>query len=1157
MVLYGKGYLAHEGARTGIAGAYGTVDASTIDILWIAVCASLVFLMQAGFLCLESGLTRSKNSINVAMKNMTDLGIATILFWLLGYGLMFGATRGGWFGASAFAPDLGSDDMWHATFFLFQVMFCSTAVTILSGAVAERMRFASYVLVAALVSLVIYPVFGHWAWNGLDAGRDAGWLASRGFVDFAGSSVVHSVGGWVSLAGVLVVGARVGRFPADGSAPRRIPGSNLPLAILGTLLLWIGWFGFNGGSTLAMNAQVPKIVLNTLLGGAAGLVAMLVAALIIWRRVEVDMITNGALAGLVAVTANCFAISSRDALIIGAVGGLVMLGTRELLERLRLDDAVGAIPVHLAAGIWGTLAVALFGDPAVLGTGLDRLAQLHIQLVGIVVCFVWAFGLSYLALIVINRFFPLRITAEQEAMGLNVAEHGASTELIDLLHAMEQHARTHDLSARVPVEPFTEVGQIAQRYNAVIAALEQAMERTSAIVRMAQDGIVTFARETLAISSLNPAAESIFGYPASTLNGQPVTLLVDTAQEAGHQPVGAFFDEMVARGTPREVQGRRADGTTFPLDITVAAAIVDGKAFYTSTMRDITERKRTQQELINAREAAEAASRTKSTLLANMSHELRTPLNAIIGYSEMLQEDVEDLGYDDMSPDLQKIQGAGRHLLALINDILDISKIEAERMELNLETFDLPTLVQDVATTIAPLAQKNHNELIVNYPDTLDAMHSDPTRVRQVLFNLLSNACKFTEQGTVSLDIASVCEPVSPPTPAVNSEPAATMPPHYDDFFIFRVCDTGIGLTPEQVQKLFNPFTQADSSTTRKYGGTGLGLAITRRLCQIMGGDITVESVPDRGSTFTVKLPVITRPERCSLPPLDQIVASRPMARRASIPRNVLPPADGTPTVLVIDDDPMARELVERTLEDAHLHVYTATNGQEGLEYARALRPHIITLDVMMPGMDGWQVLTALKGDPELAHIPVIMLTLLEEKIQGFTLGATDHLNKPIQRTQLFEAIERHLQSARQTSDGPPPPSLLVVEDDDATREMLCRLLEGAGWKVREADNGRTAIFRLVEERPALILLDLMMPEIDGFELIEMLRTNPQWRSIPVVVITAMELTSAERAHLNGYVEHVLQKGAYRRDELLREVRSQVLQKVQQHSAAAEAQTPE
>ncbi len=1114
--------------------------------------------MQAGFLCLESGLTRSKNSINVAMKNMTDLGVATILFWLLGYGLMFGATSGGWFGASSFAPDLGSDDMWHSTFFLFQVMFCSTAVTILSGAVAERMRFASYVLVAALVSVVIYPVFGHWAWNGLDVRQDAGWLAARGFVDFAGSSVVHSVGGWVSLAGVLVVGARAGRFPADGSPPRRIPGSNLPLAILGTLLLWIGWFGFNGGSTLAMNEQVPKIVLNTMLGGAAGLMAMLAAALIIWRRVEVDMITNGALAGLVAVTANCFAISSRDALIIGAVGGIVMLGTHKFLERLRLDDAVGAIPVHLAAGIWGTLAVALFGDPAILGTGLDRLTQLQVQVVGIVVCFAWAFGISYLALITINRFLPLRITTEQEAMGLNVAEHGASTELIDLLHAMDDHARTHNLSARVPVEPFTEVGQIAKRYNEVIAALEQAMERTSAIVRMAQDGIVTFARENLAISSLNPAAESIFGYPATSLSGQPVTLLVDTVHEASQQPVGAFFDEMVARGTPREVHGRRADGTTFPLDITVAAAIVDGKAFYTSTMRDITERKRTQQELINAREQAEAASRTKSTFLANMSHELRTPLNAIIGYSEMLQEDAEDLGYDDISPDLQKIQGAGRHLLALINDILDISKIEAERMELNLETFDLSTLVEEVTTTIAPLAQKNGNELIVNCPDTLGTMHSDSMRVRQVLFNLLSNACKFTEQGTVSLDITSVCDPTAPATPADSSELEPATPTHSDCFFTFRVRDTGIGLTPEHLQKLFNPFTQADSSTTRKYGGTGLGLAITRRLCQIMGGDITVESVPGEGSTFTAKLPARTRSERRELPSRAQSAAVKPMLPYDPTRlMDMLPPTDGTPTVLVIDDDPMVRELLERTLTDADLHVYTAANGQEGIEYARALRPNIITLDVMMPGMDGWQVLTTLKADPEIAHIPVIMLTLLEEKSQGFTLGATDYLNKPIQRTQLFEAIERHLETAHQESDGKQSqPSLLVVEDDDATREMLCRILEGAGWRVREADNGRTAIFRLVEERPALILLDLMMPEIDGFELIEMLRTNPQWRSIPVVVITAMELTSAERARLDGYVQHVLQKGAYRRDELLREVRTQVLQKVQQSSAATEEPAP-
>jgi Amt family ammonium transporter len=457
------------------------MDKSLVDIFWVLICAGLVFLMQAGFTCLESGLTRSKNSINVAIKNITDFGISTILFWAFGFALMFGTSHGAWIGLTGFFLPL-DEGTWPTAFFLFELMFCATAVTIVSGATAERMRFRSYIIVSIILSGLIYPTFGHWVWNGSQNGISSGWLGMLGFVDFAGSTVVHSVGGWVALAALLVIGPREGRFPKVG-VHKKIHGSNLPLSVLGVLLLWLGWFGFNGGSTLAMNDQVAGIVTNTFLAGASGSMATLAIGWMLRRRADVELLIFGAIAGLVAITAPAHAVNAIWALVIGGIGGIVMLGVEYLLEYFHIDDAVGAIPVHLGAGIWGTLAVAIFGETELLNTGLDRWTQLLTQVIGIGVCFLWVFGTSYISFRVINRFLPLRVTPEDEYIGLNVSEHGATTELLDMFRIMDDQARTGDMNLRVPVEPFTEVGQIAARYNWVMDALQKTTAKTEASLK--------------------------------------------------------------------------------------------------------------------------------------------------------------------------------------------------------------------------------------------------------------------------------------------------------------------------------------------------------------------------------------------------------------------------------------------------------------------------------------------------------------------------------------------------------------------------------------------------------------------------------------------------------------------------------------------------
>jgi Amt family ammonium transporter len=446
------------------------MERTTLDYVWIILGSALVFMMQAGFAMVESGLTRSKNSINVAIKNLTDYGISTMVYWILGFGLMFGTSFRGILGTSFFLPNASS--VWFAVFLLFQAVFCSTSATIVSGAVAERMRFSSYIFSTILLSALIYPIFGHWAWGGAFEGEPSGWLVSRGFTDFAGSTVVHSMGGWVSLAILFIIGPRTGRFGADGSV-KTINGSSIPMAVLGVFLLWFGWIGFNGASTLAANDAVPGIILRTMLGGASGMAVTLAVGWFLAKKPEVGLVLNGSLAGLVAITANCHVTNETQAVIIGGIGGLVMLGASKLLVKLRIDDAVDAIPVHLAAGIWGTLAVGIFGDLELLGTGLSRMGQIGIQCTGILACGATALGITLPVMALLNKIHPIRVSMGDELDGLNKAEHGVTTEIHDLFTVLDTQAKTGDITLRAPEEPFTETGQIAGMYNSVLDKLQE------------------------------------------------------------------------------------------------------------------------------------------------------------------------------------------------------------------------------------------------------------------------------------------------------------------------------------------------------------------------------------------------------------------------------------------------------------------------------------------------------------------------------------------------------------------------------------------------------------------------------------------------------------------------------------------------------------
>src|SRR3984893_17920314 len=615
--------------------------------------------------------------------------------------------------------------------------------------------------------------------------------------------------------------------------------------------------------------------------------------------------------------------------------------------------------------------------------------------------------------------------------------------------------------------------------------------RLRATYGMSEELIAAITDQHAALSNaVSEAAEQGEPVQVADLQNEPPSMVNDIIMKAGYRarllvPL-VRSDQTVGALVVRRMQPGEFPKSTIELVKTFAAqsvlAIQNARLFSEIEVKS--------RQLAAARDAADEANRTKSSFLANMSHELRTPLNAIIGLSDMLASNTARFGTDKALEPLRRVHRAGTHLLGLINQILDLSKIEAGRLELHLERVNILPLVEEVIGTARPLAEQNKNRLSVECPGDLPPIEADAMRVRQILLNLLSNACKFTKDGSIILRVAR----------GVHQG---------QDCIAFAVADSGIGMTPEQLGRLFEEFSQGDATTARQYGGTGLGLAITRRLCQMMGGDVSVTSEVGKGTTFMVRLPVA--------------------AAAVSVRDEVRDAGTDVPSgncVLVIDDDATALDLIADYLRQAGFAVITAAGGREGLKRAKDHHPIAITLDVMMPDIDGWTVLAALRGDPQLADIPVVMATIVDERRQGMTLGAVGYLTKPIDRDKLVEIMRRY---------GAPsgPTRVLVVEDDPTQRDRARSLLEPPQWLVTEAENGRAALERLKDTVPDVIILDLMMPEMDGFQLVAALQQHPQWRRIPVVVVTALDLSAQDRARLNSGVETVLLKEAFKPSDLI------------------------
>lgn len=907
-----------------------------MNTVWMLICAALVFFLQAGFCCMECGLSRSKNSINAAIKNVADFCLAGALFWLTGYAFMFGKSFYGLFGITEFFFEETYDSTGLTVFFIYQVMFCGTCSTIASGAVSERMRFKAYACMSVLVGGIIYPIFGHWVWTRPSMPAQ-GWLANLGFIDFAGSTVVHSLAGWVALAAVIHVGPRVGKFLPSGRITR-FHGHSLPIAALGLFILWFGWFGFTGGRAMELSGNVPKIWINTLLASIFGGAGNLLWQLATRKRIDITSFMNGIIAGLVAICATCNVAWDFGAVFIGISAGLIMELASDILERyFKLDDVVNAISVHGVAGAWGTLLVAFVTPPEYMPVGWSRVDLLLVQILGISVCFLWSFGLTWVALSVLKRFMPLRVTLEEEEAGLNVAEHDARTDLHDLLVTMEQNMRG-DHSRRAAVDECTEAGMIAKQYNRVLEAREQ----SEAELR------------------------------------RYATMLEETNSFVENQAVELQFQ---------------------------AEAIE------------------------TARSEAERANHTKSQFVANMSHEIRTPMTAILGYVDMLLDD------DDSHPVSEKwkqplatIKSNGQHLLEIINDILDISKIEAGKLTIEIIECSVPQLVGDVSNLLRHRAEGKGLALAVKFNSPIpETIHSDPTRIRQVLLNLLGNSIKFTNHGEVRVELEMIYD--DPKHPQLQ----------------LSVVDSGIGMDDEQISRLFQPFVQADSSTTRRFGGTGLGLTITKRLAEMLGGSITVKSQLGHGSSFIVRIAsgnidgvkMIEKPDH-----YVEYVPKKPKKIDVRLDCRIL----------LAEDGPDNQRLISLILRKAGAEVVVAENGQIAVDAALRAASHgfrrsddpqgpfdVILMDMQMPVLDGCGATKKLRqaGYPG----PIVALTanaMKEDHDRCMAAGCNDFATKPIDRSVLLATIDRWAQWRRDNVPpsmpiDPPGPTNLPLPVDPST----------------------------------------------------------------------------------------------------------------------------
>lgn len=1077
-------------------------DSQLLNLIWMVGCSALVMLMQGGFCLLETGATRAKNSINVAIKNLIDFCISGAIYWLFGFAVMFGVSHSGIIGTTGFAVDT-NDSAKQIAFFIFQLTFCGTATTIISGAVAERIKFPAYPIIATLVSSIFYPLFGHWAWNGADNAVTTGWLNSRGYIDFAGSSVVHGIGGWISLAAVLVIGPRIGRFGKDG---KNIDGHNLPMATVGVMVLWFGWFGFNGGSTLGITESIPRILLTTNLAAAFGGVVGLGLAWAVERRANASHCMNGVVAGLVAITASCHITSAPAAALIGAIGGVVStLGTYGL-ARLRIDDAVGAVPVHALSGTWGILAVALLGNANEFGTGLDRWQQLMIQAEGAGLCLAWGFGGGLACLSILNCFYKLRVSEEAEIMGLNIVEHGASTELFDLVNVIRNHQSEDQAAESVDIHAGSEVGLVAMEYHKVLEQMKseikerkEAEQKWKQIFDNAIEGIFQSTPDGNYLT-VNPALARMYGFDSPEALIKHFSNIADQLYVDPNRRFD-FQRELEANAVLEDFESevKCVDGRIIWISET-ARAYRDESGnikYYEGTVEDITQRKQAEQ-YFRDKEQAEAACVAKSQFLATMSHEIRTPLNGVIGMLDMLTE-------SEMNSSQQRYvriaKSSASILLRLINEILDYSKIEAGKLELDVIEFDFYDLVESIPDIFIQQAKQKGNTIgcFIN-PHVPRIINGAPERLQQVLVNLIGNAVKFTENGSVDINVDLV---------AVEGSEEKRLK--------IKVKDSGIGIPEDKLPNLFQCFTQVDASTTRKFGGTGLGLAISKELIELMGGSVSVESTLGVGSTFSIDLPLHASSGSESLVGMHE-------SRR----------------VMIVSKNEATCELVRTYLQSWEMDFAIAKSVEEAMQILSSAEAtenpfDVVVLDELFAEQEASPLLERLQSKSKSSLIYLASLGVEVDPTEASEANL-QVLQKPVRQSVLYDAICR----SRVASDEIATPEhswkslrggkVLVVDDNEVNRVVAYEMLTLAGYQVAEESDGAKAVEAIKSNTFDVVLMDCEMPNMDGFAATRVFReietsliqAGHEVTRLPIIALTAQAVEGdRERCLAAGMTDYV------------------------------------